>query len=306
VFTKQSIIITGGSGLLAINWAIAQRTKYSVTLGMNKRNVTLKGVKSVKFPMTSINSIVDYLNSNKPTLFIHAAGLTNVEKCESEPDLANFVNVELSRNVADACAITGTKLVLISTDHLFSGKNSLASESDELEPLNVYGATKAEAESYASEKCPNALIVRTNFFGWGLKYRKSFSDMIINALRNNKKITLFEDVFYTPILIETLANTIHQLAESGAQGVYNVVGDERISKLEFGYKLARCFSLDPDLISPLSISEKNDLVRRPHDMSLSNSKTCKYLGKKIGDIESQLNILYKQEQLGLVKELEKL
>ena len=41
-------------------------------------------------------------------------------------------------------------------------------------------------------------------------------------------------------------------------------------------------------------------------MSLSNSKTCKYLGKKIGDIESQLNILYKQEQLGLVKELEKL
>ena len=50
----------------------------------------------------------------------------------------------------------------------------------------------------------NALIIRTNFFGWGTSYRQSFSDFVIDNLRKGNNITLFNDVFYTPILIETL------------------------------------------------------------------------------------------------------
>jgi UDP-4-amino-4,6-dideoxy-N-acetyl-beta-L-altrosamine transaminase/dTDP-4-dehydrorhamnose reductase len=300
---KESILITGGSGLLALNWAIAQRKKYSVILGINRRNIELAGVKSIQLPIESVDSIVESLNNIKPKFLIHTAGITSVEKCESDPDLAHYVNVELSKNVTEACIKTGVKLVYISTDHLFSGRTSRLSELDKPNPKNVYGETKAEAEKYIVDKCPNALIVRTNFFGWGLKHRESFSDRIINSLRNKKAITLFKDVYYTPILIETLSNIVHELCDSEEQGIYNVVGDDRISKLDFGYKIARHFSLDTNLIIPESISKKENLVQRPHDMSLSNSKLCKFLGRNIGDLESQLDSLYRQEQTGIAREL---
>lgn len=303
---SRHILITGGSGLLALNWAISQRNDYSVTLGVNKRNIELAGVRSIQLPINSTESIVSYINNIKPEILIHTAGLTNVEKCESFPELAQYVNVELSKNVTDACVQTGVKLVHISTDHLFTGEVSLLSELDKPDPLNIYGATKVEAEKYVLEKCPGALIIRTNFFGWGMKYRESFSDMIIKNLRNNKSLTLFTDVFYTPILIETLTNIVHELCDSGEQGIYNIVGGERVSKLEFAYETARHFSLDKDLIVPGSILEKTNLVRRPHDMSLSNSKLCKFLGKNVDSLESQLELLCKQEQNGIAKELEKL
>lgn len=292
---RQRILITGGSSLLAVNWALAVRDLCSTTLGIHKRDVSVAGVQGKNIDLESVENMARIFEEVEPHVVIHTAGLTSVEKCESEPELAHHVNVTLASNVAQACARTGTELVHISTDHLFSGQDSLVSETQSVSPVNVYGRTKAEAEVAVLESNPNALVIRTNFYAWGTSYRRSFSDVVIDSLRAGKVVTLFKDAFYTPILVETLVSTVHDLIDRNASGIYHVVGDERISKYEFGLRIAEKFDLDPQKITSGLMCDRLDLVRRPCDMSLSNQKTHNFLGRKLGGIDQHLNRLVQQQ-----------
>lgn len=303
---KPKILITGGSGLLAMNWALAVRDKYAITLCKHQREVQLKNVNTSFLNIESTDDIRRMLDDLQPEFVVHTAGLTSVEKCESQPERAKYMNVQLAKNVAEACTKTQVPLVHISTDHLFRGNQSLIDEEEELSPINVYAKTKAEAEYQVLGSCLNALLVRTNFYGWGTSYRKSFSDLVLNTLRANKEVTLFKDVYYTPILIEELAMVIHELVAIKAKGIFNVVGDDRVSKYEFGMKLAEVFSIDASLIKAGSIVENQSLVSRPHDMSLSNKKVSSFLNKKIGGLDKHLVKLKRQESIGLSQELQKL
>ena len=71
-------------------------------------------------------------------------------------------------------------------------------------PLNLYAKTKLMSEQLIQKEITNYLIIRTNFFGWGPKYRPSFSDRIIINLSEDKEIHLFEDVFFSPVSIYNL------------------------------------------------------------------------------------------------------
>jgi len=303
---KRTVLITGGSGLLALNWALAIRDRYSVTLGLHKRTLSLAGVQTRQIDLESVDHLVRAFETVRPQLVIHTAGLTSVEECEARPDLARHVNVDLAANVALACARLGLSLVHISTDHLFSGEASLVDEMHPVAPKNVYGRTKAEAEDRVLDAHPQALVIRTNFYGWGPSYRRSFSDVIVGALRSVKELNLFKDVFYTPILIEVVAQATHDLVGLKAGGIFHVVGDERISKYEFGLKIAEGFNLASGGIKPGFLADRHELVRRPQDMSLSNRKACRTLGRKLGGIAEHIARLLQQEQTGAAREIQAL
>ncbi len=292
---RKRILITGGSGLLALNWAQATKGSMSVTLGLHQRCVDMPGVKSQIINLESINDLTYSIEEIAPDFLIHTAGLASVERCESDPKLAHHINVTLASNVAKVCKSLGIGLVHISTDQLFSGKEPFISENHPVAPVNTYGKTKAEAEKQIMDTYPQALVIRTNFYGWGTSYRQSFSDIVINALRSGSNLILFKDFFYTPILIENLALATHDLISIKASGIFNLVGDDRISKYEFGIKVAEKFGFSSDQLQCGILSEKASLVRRPHDMSLSNAKASHALGRKLGNINEQLSKLYDQE-----------
>jgi len=302
----EKVFITGGSGLLALNWALAIRPNHAVTLGIHERTVSLVGVRTKKVELESVEDLVRTFEEAQISMVVHAAGFTSVEQCEAKPDLARHVNVDLAGNVAKACAKLGLPLIHISTDHLFSGEMPLLAEISHVTPVNVYGRTKAEAELRVLDVHPEALVLRTNFYGWGTSYRLSFSDMIVDKLRDGQKMILFQDVFYTPILIETVVQVANELVKLKARGVFNVVGDERISKHDFGLKLAQEFNLDKDFIQSGYIGNQVSLVQRPHDMSLSNQKVSKLLGRKLGGLSEHLSRLHKQEQNGFAQEMRSL
>ena len=291
----KKVLITGGSGLLAVNWALALRDKCSVVLVLHQKKISILGIDT---EVASLNSSVHcrtIISKHKPDLVIHTAGLTSVERCEQEPELAQKVNVDLAENIAIACNELNIKLVHISTDHLFSGINRMLFEDSSIEPVNNYAKTKGQGELKVQEVCKNALIIRTNFFGWGAKYRQSFSDFILNKLRSNKPVNLFKDVFFTPILIEELVRIVGQLVDIDANGIFNIVGEDRLSKFDFGIKIANCFKLDPTLINGVNISDQLSLIKRPRDMSLSNKKLYETIKCKIPSIDKQLLVLKEQE-----------
>jgi dTDP-4-dehydrorhamnose reductase len=301
---KESLLITGGTGLLGRNWALAMRDRFAVVLGTHERDVRVPGAGTQRLNLASRDDLRRAIDSTKATVLIHAAGMTNVEACERDPALARHVNVELSRNVADVCASSGVALVHISTDHLFASPREFVSETEPVEPVNVYARTKADAEIEVQQGNPAALVVRTNFFGWGPPYRRSFSDIIVQALRARTPCTLFSDVFFTPILMEKLIGAVHELMELRAAGVFNVVGDERISKYEFGRRIAAFLQLDDGVLESGQLADRRDLAPRPREMSLSNDKLRRALGRGIGGLDEQLQRLFLQERQGLAREVQ--
>ena len=292
--------------MLALNWACALRDRQRIILGLHRRQVSLDGTQVVQINLDSLDDLMRQMKIIQPQYVIHAAGLTSVEKCESNPILAKELNVRLAINISRVCAKLKIPFAHISTDHLFSGNEAFVDENFPTSPINTYGGTKAEAELRVQDENPDALVIRTNFFGWGTHYRQSFSDFIIRALRAKKKLELFDDVFYSPILVEALALATHDLMALNAKGVFNVVGDQRLSKFDFGLQLAKEFDLDGGLIQASQITRQSLLVKRPLDMSLSNKKAVGFLGRDFGTISDHLSRLHQQEKNGMTMELEKL
>lgn len=292
----KRILITGGSGLLGLNWAVVCKNIYQVTLGVHTRQVELKGVDYCSMQLDTVNAIAATLDKIKPDLVVHAVGMTSIEQCEANPGLARHANVVLAENVARVCANFGIALAHISTDHLFTGSEPMVQENHPVSPLNVYGKTKAEAEQCVLREHPHALVIRTNFYGWGPAYRRSFSDFIFDSLRVGKPVSLFRDVYYTPILIESLVQAVHELIDRKSSGIFHVVGDDRVSKYEFGIGLAKVFEFDPKLIQPINLDSIPKLVARPKDMSLSNRLACQTLGRNLGSIQEQLCGLRQQSR----------
>lgn len=303
---QPKILITGGSGLLALNWACALRDTHQIILGLHRRQVSLDGTFAVSINLDSLDDLMGQMEIIQPQYVIHTAGLASVEKCESNPILARELNTILSINVGKVCAMLKIPFAHISTDHLFSGNEAFAVENLPVSPINTYASTKAEAELRVLEENPEALVIRTNFYGWGTSYRQSFSDFVIRALRARKKVELFDDVFYSPILVEPLARATHELMALKSKGIFNIVGSQRLSKFDFGLKLAKEFDLDGGLIKATQIARQPLLVKRPLDMSLCNKKAISFLGRDFGTIGDHLSRLRQQEKNGIAMELQKL
>lgn len=300
---KKRLLITGGSGLLALNWACALRGTWDVTLGTHQHSVELAGVNGRPLVLDDPAQLRAQLEAISPDLVVHTAGLTSVDRCELFPARADHANIEIAKNVAQAAATHGAALVHVSTDHLFSGWRTMCTEAEPPQPVNHYGKTKAHAETAVMQVNPAALVVRTNFFGWGHATRQSFTDWLIYNLRAGKELSLFDNVFFTPILADALALAAHDLVEKGASGVFNLVGDQRLSKYEFARILAHHFSLPEHLLLRHSFDGSELVAARPHDMSLDNRKAREALGRDLGNVPQFLVALRQQELSGRGAEL---
>ena len=93
----------------------------------------------------------------------------------------------------------------------------------------------------------------------------------------------------------------HQLLDKEVNGIFNVVGDERLSKYQFGKIVTELFNLDHELITAGNTSENRNLIRRPKDMSLSNEKVCHLLGRNLGGAADHVHRLIEQEKSGFAK-----
>lgn len=299
----QRVLITGGSGLLALNWACCMRDSWEPVLALHLRKIRLAGTRAEFIDLESVATLKQQLATLHPDLVVHAAGLTSVDLCEEQPAAAMHANAELARNIAAATGSLGIKLIHISTDHLFDGSRSMYNENDPPAPINVYARSKLQAEQWVQQENPAALLVRTNFFGWGHRYRQSFSDWIIASLRAGKPVTMFDNVFFTPILADVLVRAAHELAAKDERGIVNLSGDERISKYDFALQLARVFDLPVKLIQRGKLSRTSLLARRSPDMSLDNTMARKKLGRDLGSLNSFFPALLQQEAAGRRNEL---
>jgi dTDP-4-dehydrorhamnose reductase len=272
---KPNLIVTGASGLLGQYLCRHFANDYNVVGLYNRKNSQFSELKN-DFKTIQINltksEAVRSLFAEYPSAFvIHAAGLASVDACEENPELAHELNVEMTSHIVQNLDPQKTRLIHISTDHLFSGKDGRYSEESNVHPINVYAQTKYKAENIVQE-FSNGVSVRTNFYGGETPQKMSFSNWIFHKLTSGQKINVFEDVYFTPVSIPFLAENIEKIMNSNLQGIYNVSGAERISKFEFARRFVNYFKLNPELIIKSTLEKATLKAARPHDMSLSSDK----------------------------------
>lgn len=285
------ILVTGGTGLLGLHWAQACKANYRVTVTTHVRPGNLAGVTHRAVDLSDASALDCTIAEGGVELLVHAAGLTSVERCEADPERAKYENTVVAIEVARAAERNGCRLIHVSTDHLFAGTEEVYTEDSVVTPLNVYGRTKAEAETGVLDACPTALVLRTNFYGWGPTYRPSFSDWILQRLAVGGPVPLFGDVRYTPTLIGPLIEGVMTLSAQGVSGVLNGAGDEALTKLEFGRRLAARFGYAEATIVASRRADQPGLVRRPASMALSNARLRHLLGRGLGSVDEQLEQL---------------
>jgi dTDP-4-dehydrorhamnose reductase len=298
------IFISGISGLFGLNLALQARDRFQISGCYYAHPVILEGVQTFRLDLTSLSRLEQALLEVGPDVVIHAAGLTNVEECETKPELAYRLNVETTRNVAKVTNTLRAKLVHISTDHLLDGGTPWKTEEAIPGPLNTYAETKWRAEQAVLEECPDALIIRTNFFGWGTPVRVSFSDWILRALAQKSDLTMFSDVYFTPILINDLVDIMTELIARGAEGVLHVAGGERLTKYAFALQLAQVFNHPTHTIRAISVENFPFRAKRPKDMSLSCRNAEAYLGVRMPSVRDGLNRLKRLKTDGFRAALE--
>lgn len=284
----RKALILGGSGLFGLNCGYYLNPYFDCFLALNRRQISVDFADTIMVDSSNPNFLLNLLRDLKIDLVINSAGLTSVELCETNPRLALEANVLLAKTAAVCCQTLKIKLVHISTDHLFDGLRGPYSESDEVKPINEYARTKCEAERLVKKISPDALILRTNFYGWGTRHRLSFSDWIISELEKGSDVHLFNDAMFSPVSMRTLALAIQSLTQKNMCGTYNVSSNEGLSKWSFGVRLAQIFGLPVANVKQSLISTRTDLVPRPLDLRLSNKKLTQHGSYYVPSLDEEL------------------
>lgn len=244
-----------------------------------------------------------FISSFKPEVIINSGAYTDVDGCEVEKDKAWKVNVEGVKNLAFLCKEFKIKLVHLSTDYIFDGKNGPYSEEEPPNPLGYYGLTKLESEKVIKENLDNYVIVRTNvLYGNGIKVN-NFVLWVINRLKKGQDIDAVIDEFNNPTLADNLAQAISELVEKDFVGIINIAGLEYLSRFDFAKKIAFKFNLDQKRISPITAKELEEKLKqkldkqrakRPPKGGLKIDKAKKILATKLLDVDEGLEYMKKQ------------
>ncbi len=292
------ILITGASGLLGLNLALSAFEQHTV-IGVDRCRLTGVPFELLCADLLDPGTVDRVLDETRPEWLIHCAALANLEACEADPALARCLNADLPGDLAAACARRGIRLVHISTDSVFDGmKEDTYTETDTPNPPGVYSATKLAGEQNVLSANPEAAIARVNFFGWSLGGKRSISEFFFNNLSVGRQCNGFTDIWFCPIFVGDLADTLLWMLEKGLSGLYHAVGSDALTKYDFGIRLARRFGFYETLITPISIEQSGLTAKRSPTLRLSVHKLSTALGMEIPGVSTGLDHFYTQFQQG--------
>lgn len=264
------IIVFGASGLLGASLVPALRIR-----GYNVLSQGRSEGADLRLDPSDRAAVIDALVGYRPAAVVNLVAATNVDQCEMQPQLAWRVNAGvvaiLTECIAAASQRLGTQphLVHVSTDQVYDGTGPHAE--DDIDLINVYGLSKYTGELLAERV--GATVLRTNFYGRSrCPGRASFSDWLVNSLRDQAPITVFDDVKFSAMHIDTLCDIITKCIELRPTGIFNAGCRDAISKAGFAFALAKALSLSTDQVTVGRSTDVPLKARRPLDMSLQVSR----------------------------------
>jgi len=190
-------------------------------------------------------TVDDEIGTWKPTAVVHLAYRKNDRR----------TIVTGSANVARAAAAAGARLVHVSTDVVFGGRERAYRETDVPAPYDDYGRWKAEAETIVSDLAPTSAIVRTSLL-YGTSRLAQIQRDVDDAVRGRSSMRFFVDEWRCPAHAFDVASAIAAVAgRPDINGVLHIAGPEVLSRAELARQFASWLGLDPSSVPTASIAE---------------------------------------------------
>ena len=263
----MKILITGAFGQLGMALSQNLSIKHDVIrTGRTIRKNQIGHTLDIRDKIL-VQSLIDALN---PDLIINLAAMSSVDGCELNPRLAREINIAGVQHLCDAF---NGKIIHLSTDYVFDGKNGPYSEISTVSPLNVYGETKLASERILLHKNPNHLVLRGNvIYGNDNLTQASFLNWVVNSLKDGQVISVVDDQINNPTWTESMADIISLCIQQNISGIYHWGDGNLLSRYDFALKIAEKFDLDQKLIHPISTRELNQPAGRPLMSGLKSNK----------------------------------
>ena len=299
LITKKKILITGSHGLLGSSLVNYLSKKYQVIAFHRDKKILVNSFKNYRVNLINFKLFKKKFNEIKPDIVIHTAAYINIDYCEKNKKKTKELNYFFVKNLSNLCK-NKTKLIFISTDQIY-GQSKLKNEkSHYFNPVNYYGRNKLDSEKYIIKNNTNYINIRTNFYGINIKKNKiSFVEWILDALKNNKKISLFNDYYFNPISSIELSNNISKLINKNFIGTINLGSKDYCSKYEFGYYLSKKFKYNSSNILSISMDEHLFKAKRSKNLVMELDKAYK-LKLKVPTYKQSINnflIFYKKNKI---------
>jgi dTDP-4-dehydrorhamnose reductase len=220
--------------------------------------------------LTDLGSIGPWLDSVRPDLVINCAAYTDVDAAETDAETARLVNALAVGALAEATARHGIGLVTFSTDYVFDGEKETGYvESDQPNPLNVYGRTKLEGESLALAANQRTLVVRTS---WLLSTtHRNFLTIILDKL-NHGPVDVVDDQRGRPTFVDDLAPATLAAVDAGASGILHLTNQGETTWYGLARQIADLAGYEPGLVRPLSSDSMGRPARRPLNSVLNSER----------------------------------
>ncbi|OPY77777.1 MAG: dTDP-4-dehydrorhamnose reductase [Syntrophorhabdus sp. PtaU1.Bin153] len=259
------LLATGSHGLLGSN-----------ILSILERYYTVTALDIEEWDITDRDAGNRTIEEHNPDIVLNLAAYTNVDGCEDCLSLADRVNAEAAGIVADLCARRNIKLVHISTDYVFDGeKDSPYTEQDVPNPASVYGLSKLSGERKVLDRCPSAIVVRTQWlYGHG---GVNFISKVIQIAREKGVVEVVDDQRGSPTYTKDLAEPIRALIEKNAAGVYHVANSGSCTWFEFAREVFDRLKIEVEL-RPITSINLDRKAKRPRYSVFDCSKLARDTG----------------------------
>lgn len=240
-------LVTGAAGQLG--WDVSTR--------LERDGAEVVRTTHASLPIDDERAVGAAIDAARPDVVIHAAAMTNVDRCEEEPQTAEAVNALGTQHVADAAARVGAHLVYVSTDYVFDGAATRPyTEDDETGPLSIYGATKLRGERACP---PEATVVRTAWVAGA--HGSNFVTTVLGLCERDAELRFVDDQRSAPTFSADLAGALVALATDRRPGCFHVTNAGDASRFELARETVALAGGDPDRVVPISTDELRP--RRP-------------------------------------------
>ena len=258
-------------------------------------SITLQAFGHAQCDIRDAAEVLAVVTDFSPDVVINTAAYTAVDQAESDVEQAYAVNALGAENIARACLANDTRLLHVSTDFVFNGQQLQPYQpSDDIDPLGVYGGSKADGEQRVQALMPAAIILRT---AWVYScHGKNFMRTMLRLMAERDDLGVVADQIGTPTSTLTLARAIFALIDNTqAQGIYHCTDAGQGSWYDFAvaiHQKAQALGLLPAnksvTIRPIKATEYPTLAQRPAYSVLDHSRLKADTGLVIRDWKAVL------------------
>ncbi len=269
----MTVCVLGASGLVGSAFAHFLHSKGLQVLAPAHQELDL----------THTDQIEDYFSQHQPAYIINCAAYTNVDGAEDDVDLADALNAVAPSIIAESAKQLGAAYLHFSTDYVFDGDTSVPyKETDECNPINIYGKSKRAGEVAVMKIMPEACIVRTSWvFGKG---GKNFVSSVLQLLQTKEEVSAVTDQIGKPTYVPDLVQNVWDLRD--AAGLFHVAGGTALSRFQIAEDmrkrlLGHGLSIHCQKVMPVLANTFSTRAPRPHYSALDTRKVESYLGRRM-------------------------